>query len=186
MEINKLKKLQIFCNEQKISVDDLKRLVVNLDFLEKEQSFEICYQDGSISRKIDLDKIPIAIKLFSQTKKSEFWVALKCSYPKQFKVGNVVKFFATVPLINAKKWRVPNIYEMDAIITSLAAIESVYRCYGKEFSFPDEKYDINFGCYDNVGNLQAAYLYFPKCCTTRCDDELINKKLFWWPLCDVD
>ncbi len=181
-----LKKLQIFCAKHKISALDLSGLVDSLFFLEKEQPFEICYEDGSVSKKIDLDKNPLAIKLITQNTKSAFWVALKCSYPEQFKVKNVKKFFTTIPQINSHEWRIPKIVEMDTIISSLSVISSMYGCYGKEFSFPDEKYDINFGCYDHNGKLQVAYLYFPKCCTTKDDDELIKEKLFWWPVCDAD
>lgn len=181
-----LKKLQIFCAKHKISVQDLRVLVDSLEFLEKEQSFEICYLDGTISKKIDLTKNPVAIKLISQNNKSKFWVALKSSYPEQFKVKNVKNFFMTIPQINPHEWRIPKIVEMDTIISSLSLISAMYGCYGKEFSFPDEKYDINFGCYDNDGKLQVAYLYFPKCCTTKDDDELIKEKLFWWPVCDAD
>lgn len=185
-KISALKKLQIFCSKQKISVEDLKSLVDTLFFLEAEQNFEICYEDGTIAKKINLAKKPVAIKLFSQNNKFQFWVSLKCSYPEQFKLKSVKKFFADIPLINSQAWRVPNIYEMDAIIMSLSSIEAIYRCYDKQFSFPDEKYDINFGCYDNEGKLQVAYLYFPKCWTTRDDDDLVKEKLFWWPVCSAD
>lgn len=185
-----LEKLQKFCSNNNVSVNELALLISQLDYLISKQLLDICYEDGFIGKVLKLDRKPVAIKVFDKTKNKFFWAALQTSYPQKLDFMQAQSFLKTLQPVSHSCWRIIQDSEIKGIMSCLNDFIKIWSIYDLNFSALDlipkkEKQDISFGYFSET-DLQKFYLFYPNCRELDDDGNLKLCKMYWWPVCDAD
>lgn len=188
----KLQLLKEFCASCKIEESELQDLIMDLAYANSDFSYDIYYADGTISRKIEIEKEPLAVKLSGDDGfESSFWLSLKTTFPNQISQGESPAYLKEIPCIAGKEWRLPKKHEMDIVIhrrrNSLETVDKLRRffCFPKFFALGKSDTDGRFVLFGtlNDGELIGHSPYFPG---AYYSGRGLDSKFFWWPVCDAD
>ncbi len=127
MDFEKIKKLKSFCQENHILVSELSSLVKDLLVYEAKYPFEVYYEDGSISNRLNPNKKPLAIKI-SWHEVKPFWVWLDFANSVDCPQNELDAFLAKIPrLMNNNSWRLPSFEEVRVVNLHLNNIDGLKR-----------------------------------------------------------
>ena len=188
--LRKLKLLNEFCQQSGLKEDELEELFLDAQQIARGASFDIYYDDGEITRRIDLNKTPLAYRYDDCGGKS-IWLAAQTL--KNANKQEALAYMAKLPKISSHPWRILNNYEVGSLLNAMSkarnSVSFEVHTIQKFFDLPafmddslDER-DAQLGCVDYDNRLTAAYWYFPDSYCTGVEETM---KLCWWPACDVD
>lgn len=189
---SKINLLKAFCAQNGISVDELFELSSHMTRIENGSPFDIYYEDGEITRRIDLIKNPIAFKIFSLLDKRELWVSTLVLNKADFAETQV--YLESLPKISSHSWRIPDTNEIPLLLENnfeyLSNLRHIFDL--PDFMEADVDYEEGFfGCFDDDHKLYGALYfnrkgildYFPGAYASNVS---LTDKLNWWPVCDAD
>lgn len=176
--LSKINLLKNFCAENSISEDELWELPPLMKIIKAGSPFDIYYEDGEITRRIDLTKNPIAFKIQLSSRKS-IW--LTAQLLKDVNLDEAKKYMESLPKVSTKPWRIPCMGDWMTFFRAdfLWNLERIQKL----FCISDLSEKRHFlGCLDKneeVVGLTPIDLggFFVK---DKTD------KLNWWSVCDAD
>ena len=184
--LRKLKLLNEFCQKSGLKENELEELFWEAQKIAQGASFDIYYDDGEITRHIDLNKTPLVYRYDDCCRKS-VWLAAQTL--KNATRQEALAYMAKLPKISSHPWRILEYYEVGSLLNAMSRVPFEVLSIQKLFDLPafmddfiDER-DAQLGCVDYDNQLTAAYWYFPDSYCTVIEE---TKKLCWWPACNVD
>ncbi len=194
----KINLLKDFCTQHCINEDELYELFSQMEIIKEGSSLEIYYEDGEVSRRIDLAKKPIAFRISSVCKsplckERELWVLARVLKNANFE--QVQAFIKTLPKISSYSWRVPQERELTYVLDTKRHLEDLEKlryvfslpCFIDDerdclTCFIDDERDC-LTCLDNSDRLESVMYYYPD---FRIEGINPTEKLSWWVVCDAD
>lgn len=189
--LRKLKLLKEFCEKSGLKENELEELFWNAQKIAQGASFDIYYDDGEITKRIDLTKTPLAYLYDDGCCRKSIWLAAQTL--KNATRQEALAYMAKLPKISSHPWRILENNEVGSLLNAMSrarnrvpfevhTIQKFFDLPNLMDDFPDER-DAQLGCVDYDNQLVAAYWYFPDSYCTGIEE---TKKLCWWPACDVD
>ena len=183
----KINLLKDFCTQHCINEDELYELFSQMEIIKEGSSLEIYYEDGEISRRIDLAKKPIAFRISSVCKsplckERELWVLARVLKNANFE--QVQAFIKTLPKISSYSWRVPQERELTYVLDAkrhLKDLEKLRYVFSLPCFIDDERDCLT--CLVNSDRLESVMYYYPD---FRIEGINPTEKLSWWVVCDAD
>ena len=177
-KISKINLLKVFCSQNGISEEELNELSSQMKMIKEGSPFDIYYEDGEITRRIDLTKNPIAFKIQLSYPKS-IW--LTAHLLKDVNWDEAKKYMESLPKVSSYPWKISCMDDWMTFfrIDFLWDLERIQKL----FCISDLSEKSHFlGCLDKneevVGLTPLDFGgFFVK-------DEM--DKLNWWPVCDTD
>ena len=188
--LRKLKMLNEFCQKSGLKENELEELFWNAKKIAQGASFDIYYDDGEITKRIDLNKTPLAYRYDDCCSKS-IWLAAQTL--ENATRQEALAYMAKLPKISSHPWRILDYQEVGSLLNAMSrarnrvpfevhTIQKFFDLPNFMDDFPDER-DAKLGCVDYDNRVIAAYWYFPDSYWSGVEETV---KLCWWPACDVD
>ena len=187
--LTKINLLKDFCAQNGISEEELFELPTQMKIIKAGSPYDIFYDDGEVSCRIDLTKNPIAFRIASKyrpshLKERDVWVAALVL--KEVNFEQAQNYLKSLPKISSHPWRIPNGQEMTLLleenIKDLSKLRYVFSLpYFMEANADDEQGLL--GCFDAHQKLSGALYYYPGVLVRGIN---VDEKLNWWPMCDAD
>lgn len=183
-KISKISLLKSFCAQNGISVDELYELPSLMKIIKAGSPFDIYYEDGEITRRIDLTKNPIAFRISLLPSERNVWVS--ASVLKEANFGQAQAYLKSLPKISSYSWRIPDENEITLLLENnlknLSKLRYVFSLpYFMEASEDNEQGIL--GCLDAYHKLNGALYYYPGAFVRSVGSA---EKLTWWSVCDAD
>ena len=181
--LSKIDLLKNFCEQNGISEDDVSAFLQQSKKDVELAPFEIYYEDGEISCRIDLKKKPLAFKVLIFGIKY-VWFAV--SILKNADFYEAEEYMKGLAPISKKPWRILNEFELNSFFRAKdRKTLSDFQILRKVFGLSDltEKYhDILIGCIAQTDEVYTLFL------TDESKFFVAKKtdKINWWPMCDAD
>lgn len=188
--LRKLKLLNEFCRKSGLKENELEELFWDAQKIAQGASFDIYYDDGEITKRIDLNKTPLAY-LYDDGCCRPIWLAAQTL--KNANKQEALAYMAKLPKISSHPWRILESNEVGSLLNDMSSAKNrvpfEVHTIQKFFDLPNlmddflDERDAQLGCVDYNNQLTAAYWYFPDSYCTGIEE---TKKLCWWPACDAD
>ena len=185
-KISKINLLKSFCAQNGISFDEFCELSSWMKIIKSGSPFDIYYEDGEVTRRIDLTKNPIAFKISLLPTERNVWVS--ASVLKKANFGQAQAYLKSLPKISSHSWRFPIEREMTSLLEKnlekLTRLKYVFSL--PDFMEPsaDNEY-VFFGCFDDYQRIYAVYFIYPGA-GAFLTDITVDFGMHWWPVCDTD
>lgn len=177
-KLSKINLLKSFCVQNGISEEELNELSSQMQMIKEGSPFDIYYEDGEITRRIDLTKNPIAFKIQLFYPKS-IW--LTAHLLKDVNFDEAKKYMESLPKVSTKPWKMPCTGDWMTFFRAdfLWDFERIQKLFC--ISDLSEKSHF-FGCLDKNESIVGLIPF--DFCGFFVKDE--TDKLNWWPMCDAD